>query len=228
MKTALNTLIEDNPHLDIKNLILDTELLNYPIQDNKDPIVKVKTKGKLKVNIYSDSRLALHLPKEICYLRKTVSEKLIQGAESLPENYSLVVIDAYRDSNIQKKQFQRCYSEMIKKYGNTKKAFEEASLFVAPIEIAPHCTGGAVDIYLAYKGKKLNFGSEYATRKKTSYSANLEFDKKILENRFILYKTMLKHGFVNYPSEWWHWSYGDTYWGSVNDVPAKYDKVELQ
>jgi len=23
---------------------------------------------------------------------------------------------------------------------------------------------------------------------------------------------MAAAGFVNYPSEWWHWSYGDRYW----------------
>jgi D-alanyl-D-alanine dipeptidase len=27
-------------------------------------------------------------------------------------------------------------------------------------------------------------------------------------------------GFVNYPTEWWHWSYGDRYWAMVTGEPA--------
>jgi D-alanyl-D-alanine dipeptidase len=34
-------------------------------------------------------------------------------------------------------------------------------------------------------------------------------------------------GFVNYPSEWWHWSYGDRYWAVVTGEPhAIYGPVE--
>ncbi len=32
---------------------------------------------------------------------------------------------------------------------------------------------------------------------------------------------VLRHaGFVNYPTEWWHWSYGDRYWAFVTGAPA--------
>jgi zinc D-Ala-D-Ala dipeptidase len=27
-------------------------------------------------------------------------------------------------------------------------------------------------------------------------------------------------GFVNYPHEWWHFSYGDRYWAYAKDEPA--------
>ncbi len=26
-------------------------------------------------------------------------------------------------------------------------------------------------------------------------------------------------GFVNYPTEWWHWSYGDRYWALLTGSP---------
>ncbi|MFC7580895.1 hypothetical protein ACFQ23_12765 [Schaalia naturae] len=29
-------------------------------------------------------------------------------------------------------------------------------------------------------------------------------------------------GFVNHPAEWWHWSYGDPYWGLITGHPALY------
>jgi D-alanyl-D-alanine dipeptidase len=27
-------------------------------------------------------------------------------------------------------------------------------------------------------------------------------------------------GLVNYPTEWWHWSYGDRYWALTTGAPA--------
>lgn len=36
-------------------------------------------------------------------------------------------------------------------------------------------------------------------------------------------------GFVNYPTEWWHWSYGDKYWAFMKSEPhAIYKSVEIE
>lgn len=32
------------------------------------------------------------------------------------------------------------------------------------------------------------------------------------QNRNLLHEIMSNHGFINYPTEWWHFSYGDRYW----------------
>jgi len=39
-------------------------------------------------------------------------------------------------------------------------------------------------------------------------------------NRAVLAAAMTVAGFVNYPTEWWHWSYGDRYWALVSGAPA--------
>jgi D-alanyl-D-alanine dipeptidase len=36
---------------------------------------------------------------------------------------------------------------------------------------------------------------------------------------------MTEAGFVNYPLEWWHWSYGDKYWARVSAATAVYGDV---
>ena len=34
-------------------------------------------------------------------------------------------------------------------------------------------------------------------------------------------------GFINYPTEYWHWSYGDRYWAhQAGQVSAIYGRVE--
>jgi D-alanyl-D-alanine dipeptidase len=39
-------------------------------------------------------------------------------------------------------------------------------------------------------------------------------------NREILCDALTRAGFVNYPTEWWHWSYGDRYWAFVTGAPV--------
>ena len=35
-------------------------------------------------------------------------------------------------------------------------------------------------------------------------------------------------GMVNYPTEWWHWSYGDRYWALITGAPrTRYGPVDL-
>lgn len=40
------------------------------------------------------------------------------------------------------------------------------------------------------------------------------------DNRAILVSVMSASGFVNYPHEWWHWSYGDRYWALCSGNPV--------
>ena len=37
-------------------------------------------------------------------------------------------------------------------------------------------------------------------------------------NRDLLARAMGGAGFVNYPTEWWHWSYGDRYWALISNA----------
>jgi D-alanyl-D-alanine dipeptidase len=35
-----------------------------------------------------------------------------------------------------------------------------------------------------------------------------------------------KVDFINYPGEWWHWSYGDKYWAFIKGKDAIYNQIE--
>jgi len=35
-----------------------------------------------------------------------------------------------------------------------------------------------------------------------------------MSNRKVLLDVMKKNGFVNYPGEWWHYSFGDRMWAA--------------
>ncbi|MCX6709655.1 MAG: dipeptidase, partial [Candidatus Woesearchaeota archaeon] len=76
-------------------------------------------------------------------------------------------------------------------------------------------TGGAVDITICdSKRRQMDMGSEI-----DFFPENLSAREKISaiakRNRALLKRCLEKQGFVNYPLEWWHWSYGDVYWAAV-------------
>ena len=39
-------------------------------------------------------------------------------------------------------------------------------------------------------------------------------------NRELLARVLRGAGLVNYPTEWWHWSYGDRYWALMTGAIA--------
>jgi D-alanyl-D-alanine dipeptidase len=43
---------------------------------------------------------------------------------------------------------------------------------------------------------------------------------QVRANRALLAQVLGRAGLVNYPSEWWHWSYGDRYWALLTGAPA--------
>jgi hypothetical protein len=48
-------------------------------------------------------------------------------------------------------------------------------------------------------------------------------------HRRVLSVAMTGAGFVNYPTEWWHWSYGDKYWALLRgESAAIYGSIELE
>jgi D-alanyl-D-alanine dipeptidase len=74
---------------------------------------------------------------------------------------------------------------------------------VAPLEVAPHVAGAAVDVTLAnVYGDPLDPGTV----------ADRHLDD--------LAAALTGVGLVNYPERWWHWSYGDRYWALVTGAPA--------
>src|SRR6202034_170784 len=94
----------------------------------------------------------------------------------------------------------------------------EATKYVAKPEGAPpHSTGGAVDVTLrSGEGGELDMGSTSDDTPLRNGSRNYMHSRMITEiarqNRAMLAAAMVDAGFVNYPAEWWHWSYGDQYW----------------
>jgi D-alanyl-D-alanine dipeptidase len=106
------------------------------------------------------------------------------------------------------------------------------SQYVAPLDIAGHPTGGAIDVTLIENGNELFLGTVYNAAPELSENKTYMNSNKITDEekklREILAEVMESAGFINYTPEWWHWSYGDKYWSYITKKPVKYNRIEDQ
>ncbi|UCD21161.1 MAG: M15 family metallopeptidase [archaeon] len=201
-------------------LIPDEKLVKIPVKDNKERLINLKKAvPSIQIKLDSVSQRCQKLPKNICYVRESVSKKLIAALKLLPKGYSFRIHDAHRPIKVQEIMYNTKYAKFKKRNPswNKEKLRKETSKFVSPPNIIPpHSTGGTIDLtILNKKGKPLNMGTRCDVNTTKSFTDSKTISKEARKNRDLLIKVMEKVGFVNYPTEWWHWSYGDRYWAAV-------------
>lgn len=70
------------------------------------------------------------------------------------------------------------------------------------------------------EGRELDMGSPLNEEGPLMSTAAKGISSKAANNRRILLNTMESAGFVNYPYEWWHYSFGDRYWALTTGATA--------
>lgn len=102
---------------------------------------------------------------------------------------------------------------------------------IDPLSPPPHATGSAIDLTLRYvDGRDLFMGSIFDDVTKVSNTTYFEdrdlgmgfSDIEARNNRRLLFWLMHEAGFVNNPTEWWHFSCGDQMWARLSGARAAY------
>lgn len=214
--------------------------------------VEIKTGGRFDVQMQYPL-LGMRHAEPQCLVRKEVYEMLLQAAARLPEGYRFRIWDTWRPFALQKELYEVYSRDIIRDFGLADRTEEERKAVirkfvsdpVADRDVPPvHTTGGAVDLtILDENGRELPMGTAFdaftdktntAFYEKVSQSAengddaedeNDAEDKEIRDNRRLLYHIMTEAGFTNLPSEWWHFDYGDRFWGYYKGKPAIYRGV---
>ena len=191
-----------------------TQLRRVPIIECGEPLVNyLLLSDRIKVGT---SRWVY---KRETLLRRTVAEKLAEAAESLPAGFTLAVTEGWRPPHIQKRMYLGSWNRFRERHPD----FSEAALrrlvnrFTAPPHAKvppPHTTGGALDVWLGDEtGKILNHIAPYEVGDSRAYpSMAKRLSPEALRHRQILSEAILPTGITNYPSEYWHWTYGDQGW----------------
>ena len=161
------------------------------------------------------------------YLRKTVFEKLKVAERRLPKGLHFCLYEGYRSIALQKMLFATQYGTVKKNHLDwpSTELFAETTKLVSPVinedgsqNIPPHSTGGALDVYLVNeKGQPVDMGIHPKDWMQDeggllSLTASELISATAKKNRKIMSDALAYVGFVNYPTEYWHWSYGDRYW----------------
>lgn len=174
-------------------------------------------------------------------LREGVVARLEQAQRRLPSGLQLRLYEGYRNPRIQQMLFDGQLHRMTRENPSRDASwcYTQAAKLASPLctfegvrIVPPHSTGGAVDIEIINNdGTPLDFGMELSDWDVVPPDlCATQFDEvtdAVAHNRRLLVETLAAEGFVNYPREWWHFSYGDQYWAfSTARVHALYGTVQ--
>ncbi|MEO3863124.1 M15 family metallopeptidase [Acrocarpospora sp. B8E8] len=205
-------------------LLSDPRIRDLAVAECGEPLVDLRAQGGFRL----DPRLA-DPAGAFAHVRHGVADRLRTVQDRLPRHYQLLVVEGYRPYQLQEQYFQESLDELrAARPGWTEEQLRaETARYISPPEVAPHVAGAAVDLTLCTPdGTELPMGTEVnATPVGTAgpcYTDSPDISPAERKNRQILIDALTAAGFVNYPTEWWHWSYGDRYWAFVTGTAAMY------
>ncbi|MFB9314089.1 M15 family metallopeptidase [Nocardioides plantarum] len=184
-------------------LLSDPCVAAVPVLDSGEPLV----------------RLPRYLSPGRVPVRRGLADRLARAADRLPAGIGLRVVEGHRSAADQE-AIVASYSAELR---TLHPGIDDASLrvltsrFVSPLEVAPHVAGAAVDLTLVDAcGEDLDLGTPIDATPEQSdgrcWTAADGIGADARAHRDLMAHALGGAGLVNYPTEWWHWSYGDRYW----------------
>ena len=207
-------------------LLCDPAVAAVPVRECNEPLADVRSA------LRADARLA-DPAGAYARLRVGVLDRLVTAQTLLPPDLRLLVVEGYRPPALQARYFHAHIDRLRVRLpdADAPTLHRMASRYVAPPEVAPHVAGAAVDVTLCtVDGKELWLGTEVNDTDTTACHTDAEgIAPEARARRSVLSSAMGAVGFVNYPSEWWHWSYGDRYWACRTGADhARYGAIDAQ
>jgi D-alanyl-D-alanine dipeptidase len=211
-------------------LIADPKVLKIPVHENNDPLIDLRDQHLI---VFGPSP---EVPNNTDYtkMRKPVYDKLVEAQQILPAGLKFCLYEGYRSLALQEKLFKDRYGELEKAHPTLSpdEIFIETTKLVSPVinldgsqNVPPHSTGAAIDVYLINADNEVvDMGIRTDEWMKDldgslSMTSSSKISPEAHKNRTILSDVLTKVGFINYPTEYWHWSYGDRYWAYHKKKP---------
>jgi D-alanyl-D-alanine dipeptidase len=147
---------------------------------------------------YATSNNLMHRPvyhTAAAFLRLPAAEALKAVEQQLkPMGYGLKIFDGYRP-----------YRVTVDFY----EAYHDSNFVASPYTGSRHNRGCAVDLTLIdlATGRELEMPTAYDAFTKEASATWPDITEQARKDRKLLQDVMLQHGFVIYPSEWWHFDF---------------------
>ncbi len=211
-------------------LIADPRVLAVLIVENQEPMINLKDQNEIAFGPSPE----IPNNQDYVFVRKSVYEKLKQAQSHLPSHLRFCLYEGYRSISLQKFLFENRYEKIKGQYPDwpADQIFIETTKLVSPVinldssvNVPPHSTGGAIDVYLINdQGEYVDMGihpKDWLNDLDGSISmtASALVSPEAEQHRKIMSQALSAVGFANYPTEFWHWSYGDRYWAYSKKQP---------
>lgn len=165
------------------------------------------------------------------FVRAKIADMINVAISYLPNDKTIVLRCGWRDPEIQRQRYNKIKKQIMSDHPhwNNSQIQRRLDECVAPPDVAPHCTGGAIDVFPAdKKGKLINIGCKPGEFTERTYTYSDKISEVERKNRAIFIDALNKAGFNNFPGEIWHWSYGEIDWAAYQKKPfAIYGPVNL-
>lgn len=210
-----------------------------------DPLVELRDHGVRGANAYHVPTAPYHARIEgstpDLLLRRPLAAALVQvNARLADHDLELWVFDAWRPLMVQNHFHDHWMPAQLRAlhpdWDATRIAVETEKYWargaegaIDPLSPPPHATGAAVDLTIRRRdGAELFMGTIFDDVSEASNTDALEAEPEGLAfshrearaNRRLLYWLMAEAGFVNNPTEWWHFSRGDQMWARLTGAKA--------
>jgi D-alanyl-D-alanine dipeptidase len=212
-------------------LLSDARIARIPVVECGEDLVRVAPSGRLSIAdaIPVPAAPGVTPPATPVHdlLRRGVARRLAMAAATLPDHVRLHLVEGFRPPALQAALFEAHRRRLLRDLPgiDIAESHRLASRFVAPPAVAAHPSGAAVDVTLVDAGgQPLDMGTAIdATPEDSDGACYLDasgISTSARTNRRLLAASLRSAGFVNYPTEWWHWSHGDRYWAFVSQARA--------
>lgn len=219
------------------------QALAYPVAECHEPVASL-TDAAASAGIrieFSDKPHAAGAPR-LFYLREGLIPLLLAAASELNESgWVMRVEDALRSAVMQKalassdgvfdRLLERVQWECDGEEPPPELVLRRLSALAATTaKTGTHLAGSAVDIsVLALTGEEIDRDGSYIEMSERTPMASPYAHHLAHTHRQAISAVLLRHGFVAYPYEFWHYSQGDVYDAAVNrtGAPARYGPVDV-
>ncbi len=220
------------------------QVLPYPVAEDHEPMVSLQQAVERAdvVVQFSTRPHALGLPR-LFYLRDGQIPGFIGAAAEMNERgWVMRVEDGYRTPQMQKhlglvpQVFDAVLKSVTWELGGQRPTpefmFRRCSTLVASVpKFGTHMSGSAIDIsvlHLDEPTREVDRGAPYLEMSALTPMGSPFVSDEARRNRREITALMRRHGFVDYPWEFWHYSSGDAYEQVLTQTgrPAIYGAVQ--
>ncbi|MFI6317717.1 M15 family metallopeptidase [Nonomuraea sp. NPDC050556] len=208
-------------------LLSDHRISAIPVRECGERLVDLRTVDPLRLRPSAPDGPYVQV-------RQSVADRLVTAQTLLPRGLRLLVVEGYRTIERQEAAFSAHVAGLHAAHPDwpADRLHRSAARYVAPPPVAPHLAGAAVDVTLCTdEGVELTMGTEVGIAPEacspSCHTASAAVGVEAGRNRAVLVAALEAVGMVNYPTQWWHWSFGDRYWAFSSGAPAaRYDHVQ--